>query len=161
MYKLVLKHQHYKDIRIARSEHIYLVGGEIYKVKNNKELPSDYINQGYLPLLIHKDFATTVNAYYENNSPMLTRIVTVWGDDKISIYKRNNFGNSKVFSYEIENGKLYIINDLKRKREKCINNDFKNLCESVVKKLEIFTKKYKDNIYNEEIKLIKNFVGLK
>lgn len=135
---------------------IYRIGGKIYKAETLREFPSDYVNQGYVPLKKDGSFGSSVTyGYYDNNRTCLTRVKTIFGDDRINIYPNSYWTRTDVLGYALEDGKLHEFLDCKYK-EISLSRDISELFALVIKQLS----KTKENseVYFEEISIINQFL---
>lgn len=137
------------------NKNVWLIGNKLYEFKTLKEIPKNYVDLGYKPLIIYKNYCKTVHAYYNNREKMMTRVISYFGLDIMTIYIKNYFTNDEAICYEIDliNKKEIIRNQLKYINDFIMTKDAEKLFQYVLKQLY----KY-NNIYKDEINCLKQLL---
>lgn len=116
----------------------YLIADELFSFKEYSQLPMNYINEGYLPLVTESQRI----AYY----PHTTNRCYIWSGNMITIYPKHFYSISrKPIKYEFDVNNLIIYRCVKGNKE-IYPYSLKKLLDFIIDIMEKFKEVYKDDI---------------
>ena len=134
-------------------DNYYNIGGNVIGFNNFKELPNNWMHNGYFVLVSTSDDARCTTVRYKNGDVAMHRVKSIYDLELITIYPKGFFNSTK------EKTKL-VIDCNTNKIDECLKFNAKPYGYSIKQEAETIIKLLSDlpEIYIEEIKILSKFL---